>query len=67
MSESNPRLWQVIRLDENGHRYRIGHCATRAQAERLMARLRQGNGVRPVDFGRYVVERIEDSVDATRQ
>lgn len=59
MTESNPRLWQVIRLDESGHRYRIGHCATRAEAQRLMGRLERGNGKRPVDFGRYLLERVE--------
>jgi hypothetical protein len=67
MSEINPRLWQVVRLDDNGHRYSIGHCATRAEAQRLMGRLEQGNGVRPVDSGRYVVERVEDIAEAPRQ
>jgi hypothetical protein len=67
MNESNPRLWQVIRMDENGHRYRIGHCATRAEAQRLLTRLEYGNGARPVDFGRYVVERVEEAADIPSQ
>ncbi|WP_130796863.1 SPOR domain-containing protein [Streptomyces otsuchiensis] len=66
MSDINARLWQVIRLDENGHRYRIGHCATRADAQRLMGRLEQGGETRPVDAGQYLVERVEEGADAPR-
>lgn len=39
MTSSNLQTWQVIRQDENGSRYRIGHCATRAEAQRLIRRL----------------------------
>lgn len=67
MNEVNPRLWQVVRLDENGHRYRIGHCPTRAEAQRLLGRLAHGNGVRPVDAGQYIIERVEEPASATHQ
>ncbi|MFX4291338.1 SPOR domain-containing protein [Streptomyces bohaiensis] len=66
MSDINARLWQVIRLDENGHRYRIGHCTTRADAQRLLGRLEQGAPTRPVDAGRYLVERVEEGGDVPR-
>ncbi|NJP67196.1 SPOR domain-containing protein [Streptomyces spiramenti] len=66
MSDINARLWQVIRLDENGHRYRIGHCTTRADAQRLMGRLELGTPTRPVDAGHYLVERVEEGTDAPR-
>ncbi|MFD7510069.1 SPOR domain-containing protein [Streptomyces sp. NPDC059853] len=60
MNDSNLRPWQVIRQDENGSRYRIGHCATRAEAQRLIRRLEAGPGVRPLPApGRYLVERVE--------
>ncbi|AKG45068.1 hypothetical protein SXIM_36840 [Streptomyces xiamenensis] len=67
MNDSNLRPWQVIRQDENGSRYRIGHCATRAEAQRLIRRLESGAGVRPVtEPGRYLVERVEAGVRARR-
>ncbi|MEJ8650376.1 MULTISPECIES: SPOR domain-containing protein [Streptomyces] len=31
--------WLVIRQDEGGNRYRVGRYATRAEAERVAARL----------------------------
>lgn len=62
MNASNLRPWQVIRQDENGGRYRIGHCATRAEAQRLVSRLSlragsAGQAVHPP--ARYLVERVE--------
>jgi hypothetical protein len=64
MNASNLRPWQVVRQDENGGRYRIGHCATRAEAQRLVSRLslRAGAvaGGRAADPpARYFVERVE--------
>lgn len=63
MNDSNLRPWQVIRQDQNGNRYRIGHCATRAEAQRLIRRLEATPGVRLSSTGRYAVERVarEDS------
>ncbi|TDC19853.1 SPOR domain-containing protein [Streptomyces sp. 8K308] len=60
MNGTNLQPWQVIRQDENGSRYRIGHCATRAEAQRLIQRLRLSSGARPADgSARYLVERVE--------
>ncbi|MFD5322248.1 SPOR domain-containing protein [Streptomyces sp. NPDC127098] len=60
MNGTNLQPWQVIRQDENGSRYRIGHCATRAEAQRLIQRLRLSAGARPADdTARYLVERVE--------
>ncbi|MCE7082139.1 SPOR domain-containing protein [Streptomyces sp. ST2-7A] len=66
MNDGNPSPWQVVRQDENGHRYRIGRCATRAEAQRLIRRLEEGAGVRPADSGRYLVERVERADSAPR-
>lgn len=44
--------WLVIRRDGNGNRYRVGSYPTRAEAERVAARLdRAGPGL-------YAVERV---------
>ncbi|SFB90115.1 MULTISPECIES: SPOR domain-containing protein [Streptomyces] len=59
MNNRNPRPWQVVRQDQNGNRYRIGHCATRAEAQRLIRRLEAAAGARPAGWGRYLVERVE--------
>ncbi|WP_236670845.1 SPOR domain-containing protein [Streptomyces sp. 7-21] len=60
MNGSNLRPWQVIRQDENGSRYRIGHCATRAEAQRLIQRLTADAGARPAGTtAQYLVERVE--------
>ncbi|MEV6316049.1 SPOR domain-containing protein [Streptomyces sp. NPDC051776] len=45
--------WLVIRQDENGNRYRVGRYATRAEAERVAARL-ESRGRKQL----YSVERI---------
>ncbi|GAA1904687.1 hypothetical protein GCM10009716_13280 [Streptomyces sodiiphilus] len=66
MSESN-LPWQVIRQDENGSRYRVGHCATRAEAQRLVRRLELGSGAHPRSTaGRYLVERVAQGDSARR-
>lgn len=39
MSVADPRPWLVIRQDANGSRYRVGHYATRAEAQRVAGRL----------------------------
>jgi hypothetical protein len=71
MSGSNPQPWQVIRQDENGSRYRIGHCATRAEAQRLVRRLRFAAGARNGGSGgprvHYLVERVEPSAGHARR
>ncbi|UED84373.1 SPOR domain-containing protein [Streptomyces profundus] len=65
MNGSNLHPWQVIRQDKNGSRYRIGHCATRAEAQRLIKRLRpEGTAIEaepiPAEMeARYLVERVE--------
>ncbi|MGP4112984.1 SPOR domain-containing protein [Streptomyces sp. 4N509B] len=62
MNGSNLRPWLVIRQDENGGRYRIGHCATRAEAQRLITRLSQATtaGAHAAEPPpRYLVERVE--------
>jgi hypothetical protein len=61
MNSSTLQPWQVVREDENGGRYRIGHCATRAEAQRLIQRLRLSDGGRePVDgTAHYLVERVD--------
>ncbi|WP_049578280.1 SPOR domain-containing protein [Streptomyces sp. SBT349] len=53
--------WQVVREDENGGRYRIGHCATRAEAQRLIQRLRLNHAADSTEEGaaHYLVERVE--------
>ncbi|RBM11822.1 SPOR domain-containing protein [Streptomyces sp. PT12] len=52
--------WQVVREDENGSRYRIGHCATRAEAQRLIQRLRLGRSPESTaGAARYLVERVD--------
>jgi hypothetical protein len=69
MNGSNLRPWQVIRQDENGGRYRIGHCATRAEAQRLISRLslRAGTGARAADPpAQYLVERVEPGTRTSR-
>lgn len=67
MNDSNLLPWQVIRRDENGSRYRIGHCATRAEAQRLIRRLEGGAGARPKGtMVRYLVERVERGDGARR-
>ncbi|WP_129840729.1 SPOR domain-containing protein [Streptomyces sp. RFCAC02] len=60
MNAINLQPWQVIRQDENGGRYRIGHCATRAEAQRLVQRLRTSAGAHAAGApARYVVERVD--------
>lgn len=60
MNGTNLRPWQVIRQDENGSRYRIGHCATHAEAQRLVRHLtiEAGPGG-AVSTARYLVERVQ--------
>ncbi|WP_326598808.1 SPOR domain-containing protein [Streptomyces sp. NBC_01803] len=60
MNSSTLQPWQVVREDANGSRYRIGHCATRAEAQRLIQRLRLSDAADPVDDGaHYLVERVD--------
>ncbi|WP_062206976.1 SPOR domain-containing protein [Streptomyces sp. NBRC 109706] len=65
MNGSNLHPWQVIRQDKNGSRYRIGHCATRAEAQRLIKRLRPESATIEAEAipaemeARYLVERVE--------
>ncbi|WP_052851540.1 SPOR domain-containing protein [Streptomyces avicenniae] len=60
MNVGNPQPWQVIRQDEDGSRYRIGHCATRAEAQRLIQRLRLNAGAHTADApAHYLVERVD--------
>ncbi|MEO3750274.1 SPOR domain-containing protein [Streptomyces sp. B6B3] len=67
MNGSNLRPWQVIRQDENGGRYRIGHCATRAEAHRLIRRLESGAAAHSAGApAHYLVERVEPGVRAHR-
>ncbi|MDB1086907.1 SPOR domain-containing protein [Streptomyces sp. ACA25] len=67
MKDSSLLPWQVIRQDENGGRYRIGHCATRAEAQRLIRRLEMGAGARPAGSRwRYLVERVGQGESARR-
>ncbi|WP_233580521.1 SPOR domain-containing protein [Streptomyces triticirhizae] len=61
MNGSNLHPWQVIRQEKNGSRYRIGRCATRSEAQRLVERLRAGAAASPpahLDVD-YLVERVE--------
>ncbi|GAA3884294.1 SPOR domain-containing protein [Streptomyces sedi] len=53
--------WQVIRQEKNGSRYRIGRCATRSEAQRLIERLRAGGAEAPPAHpdADYLVERVE--------
>lgn len=64
MNDGNLRPWLVIRQDDNGHRYRIGHCATRAEAQRLIVRLKRSPGASSRNAGRYLVERAERAAGA---
>ncbi|TDC70197.1 SPOR domain-containing protein [Streptomyces hainanensis] len=65
MNGTNLQPWQVIRQEENGGRYRIGHCATRAEAQRLIQRLRMSAGAGTAeDSAHYVVERVEPATRA---
>ncbi|ARQ68788.1 SPOR domain-containing protein [Streptomyces marincola] len=67
MNGSTLQPWQVVREDENGGRYRIGHCATRAEAQRLIQRLRRGAGPEAVAGApNYLVERVEAGSGAPR-
>ncbi|ONK11635.1 SPOR domain-containing protein [Streptomyces sp. MP131-18] len=67
MNGSTLQPWQVIREDENGSRYRIGHCATRAEAQRLIQRLRLGGGPgSAAGAANYLVERVEAGGGAHR-
>ncbi|MDT0342480.1 SPOR domain-containing protein [Streptomyces litchfieldiae] len=60
MNGSTLQPWQVVREDENGGRYRIGHCATRAEAQRLIQRLRLSGGQESANGTvHYLVERVE--------
>jgi mannose-6-phosphate isomerase-like protein (cupin superfamily) len=60
MNSNTLQPWQVVRQDENGSRYRIGHCATRAEAQRLIQRLRLNADAHAGDRpAHYVVERVE--------
>ncbi|WP_241562041.1 SPOR domain-containing protein [Streptomyces hoynatensis] len=68
MKGTNLRPWQVIRQEEDGGRYRIGQCATRAEAQRLIQRLQLSTDGR-VGASRaahYVVERVEPVTPAQR-
>lgn len=70
MNGGNLQPWQVIRQDENGSRYRIGHCATRAEAQRLIRRLQLGADEGEADSSagsaHYLVERVEQGDRARR-
>jgi sporulation related protein len=67
MNGSNLRPWQVIRQDENGGRYRIGHYATRAEAQRLIGRLTTGaEGGSAASSAQYLVERVEPGTRTSR-
>ncbi|MDT0307731.1 SPOR domain-containing protein [Streptomyces sp. DSM 44917] len=66
MNSSSLQPWQVVREDENGSRYRIGHCATRAEAQRLIQRLLRGAAGSADEGARYVVERVEPQSGARR-
>ncbi|MDT0265425.1 SPOR domain-containing protein [Streptomyces sp. DSM 44915] len=61
MNGSNLHPWQVIRQEKNGSRYRIGRCATRSEAQRLIERLRAGRTEIPPSHSDvdYLVERVE--------
>ncbi|MDQ0992847.1 SPOR domain-containing protein [Streptomyces sp. V3I7] len=54
MSDGTVSLpWLVIRQDDNGHRYRVGRYATRAEAQKIADTL-DGRGHRQL----YWVERV---------
>ncbi|MEV1011249.1 SPOR domain-containing protein [Streptomyces sp. NPDC049881] len=64
MNAGNAQPWQVVRQDEDGSRYRIGHCATRAEAQRLIQRLLLNAGPQAADApAHYVVERVDTPAD----
>lgn len=51
MNATEP-MWQLIRQDAGGGRYRVARCATRAEAERIAGRLdAQGRRL-------YVIEQV---------
>ena len=68
MKGTELRPWQVIRQEEGGGRYRIGQCATRAEALRLIQRLRRSTDgrVSTSHAAHYVVERVEPVASAQR-
>ncbi|MFB6818015.1 SPOR domain-containing protein [Streptomyces sp. NPDC056347] len=55
MSDSGATLpWLVIRQDDNGNRYRVGHYATQGEAQAIADKL-DGRGHEQL----YWVERVE--------